>query len=60
MPFASRSDLLQSVVPRMTARDEEMRSSCCSAVQQLIKSDVDGGVALEAVQLVADLVKNRK
>ena len=44
----------------MTARDEEMRSTCCSAVQQLLKSDVDGGVALEAVQLVADLVKNRK
>ena len=44
----------------MAARDEEMRNDCCSAVKELLKSDVDGGLAMETVQLVADLVKNRK
>ncbi len=58
--FNYTSDLLQAVVPRMAARDDAMRGECCSAVQQLLRRDVEGGVALEAVQLVADLVKNRK
>ncbi|GAX79807.1 hypothetical protein CEUSTIGMA_g7247.t1 [Chlamydomonas eustigma] len=58
--FNYTSDLLQAVVPRMTARDQEIRVLCCSAVKQLLTGDVEGGVALEAVQLVADLVKNRK
>ena len=53
------SDLLQAVVPRMAARDPDMRSNCCSAVKELLRSDVEGAIALEAVQLVADLVKKR-
>ena len=44
----------------MAARDEEMRKDCCEAIRDLLKSDVDGGLAMETVQLVADLVKNRK
>lgn len=55
-----RSDLLQAVVPRATSRDPEVRSQCCEAVRQLLEADVEGGVSLEAVQLVADLVKKRK
>ena len=54
-----RSDLLQAVVPRMAARDQDMQSNCCSAVKELLRSDVEGTIALEAVQLVADLVKKR-
>lgn len=53
------SDLLQAVVPRMAARDPDMRSNCCFAVKELLRSDVEGAIALEAVQLVADLVKKR-
>jgi hypothetical protein len=36
-----------------------MQSNCCSAVKELLRSDVEGTIALEAVQLVADLVKKR-
>ena len=43
----------------MAARDPDMRSNCCSAVKELLRSDVEGAIALEAVQLVADLVKKR-
>ncbi len=44
----------------MAAKDETMQAQCCAAVRDLLRTDVDGGVAMEAVQLVADLVKNRK
>jgi nucleolar complex protein 3 len=44
----------------MAARDPEMRTMACVAIKDLLRSDVDGGVALEAVQLIADLVKTRK
>ena len=58
--FNYTSDLLQAVVPKMAARDEEMRTMACVAIKDLLRTDVDGGVALEAVQLIADLVKTRK
>ncbi|KAG1668841.1 hypothetical protein FOA52_004936 [Chlamydomonas sp. UWO 241] len=57
--FNYTSDLLQAIVPRMAARDDAMRTMCCDAVRMLLVADVDCGVAKEAVQLVADLVRKR-
>lgn len=46
----------------MAHRDALVAHECCSAVKQLLALDAagDGAAALEAVQLVADLVKRRK
>eukprot|EP00983_Pelagomonas_calceolata_P106902 1159283-Pelagomonas_calceolata.AAC.3 len=58
---ACRSDLLQAVVPRMAASDAEIRNTACSAIRALLASpDTTGKVALEALQLVADLIRRRK
>ncbi|MEW5302585.1 MAG: hypothetical protein WDW36_005354 [Sanguina aurantia] len=59
--FNYTSDLLQAIVPRMASGDVLMRGMACDAMRQLLSlSDVTGSVALEAVQLVADLVRRRK
>ncbi len=44
----------------MAARDPEIRAMACNSIKELVRGDVDGGVAREAVQLVAALVKTRK
>lgn len=53
-------DLLQAIVPRMASGDEAARGMACGAVKSLLEQDVQGTVAVQAVQLVADLVKTRK
>lgn len=58
--FNYTSDLLQAIVPRMVHGEQEMRHQCCAAITELLQQDVGGTVALEAVQLVADLIKKRK
>lgn len=56
-----RSDLLQAVVPCMASKDEEVRALACGAVRALLaNSETAGKVSLEAVQLVADLVRTKK
>jgi nucleolar complex protein 3 len=45
----------------MAAGDPELRDMACAVVRQLLASqETAGKVALEALQLVADLVKRRK
>ncbi|KAG2485768.1 hypothetical protein HYH03_015482 [Edaphochlamys debaryana] len=65
--FNYTSDILQAVVPRMAAHDPETRSMACEAVRALLAAGAEGGddggagkAGLEAVQLVADLVRKRK
>ncbi|KAG2451742.1 hypothetical protein HYH02_003522 [Chlamydomonas schloesseri] len=64
--FNYTSDILQAVVPRMASGDAETRSMACEAVGQLLSGGEGGDesgagrAALEAVQLVADLIKRRK
>ena len=62
--FNYASDVLQAVVPNMASKDEQIRGHCCSAISELLTSALSaadsGQAALEAVQLVADLVKRRK
>ncbi|GLI63195.1 hypothetical protein VaNZ11_006093 [Volvox africanus] len=64
--FNYTSDILQAVVPRMASPDPETRSLACEAVRGLLEGEDcgdEGGAgraALEAVQLVADLIRKRK
>jgi len=62
--FNYSSDLLQAVVPNMVNKDEQIREHCCGAVALLLRSALGsaeaGQAAVEAVQLVADLIKRRK
>ncbi|KAK9813219.1 hypothetical protein WJX72_010918 [[Myrmecia] bisecta] len=58
--FNYTSDLLQALVPLTAHRDVSTRSMCCGAISELLRADREGAIALEAVQLVADLVKRRK
>jgi nucleolar complex protein 3 len=62
--FNYSSDLLQAVVPNMVNTDEQIREHCCGAVALLLRSALNsaeaGQAAVEAVQLVADLIKRRK
>lgn len=45
----------------MASGDVLMRGMACDAMRELLSvADVTGSVALEAVQLVADLVRRRK
>ncbi|GLC45484.1 hypothetical protein PLESTB_000319100 [Pleodorina starrii] len=64
--FNYTSDILQAVVPRMASPDPETRSLACEAVRSLLEGG-DGGdeggagrAALEAVQLIADMIRKRK
>ncbi|GIL93115.1 hypothetical protein Vretifemale_20565 [Volvox reticuliferus] len=64
--FNYTSDILQAVVQRMASLDPETRSLACEAVRGLLEREDcgdEGGAgraALEAVQLVADLIRKRK
>lgn len=57
--FNYASDLLQLVVANMAHRQLDLATMCCAAVQGLLGADVLGQLSLEAVQLVADLIKKR-
>jgi hypothetical protein len=41
-------------------RDAEAAACACAAISDTLRSDQQGAVAMEAVQLVADLVKTKK
>lgn len=57
--FNYASDLLQLIVSNMAHRAADLAAMCCGAVERLLGGDVLGQLSLEAVQLVADLVKKR-
>ncbi|EFJ44448.1 hypothetical protein VOLCADRAFT_121316 [Volvox carteri f. nagariensis] len=64
--FNYTSDILQAIVPRMSSSDPEIRSLACEAVRVLLlggSGGDEGGAgkaALEAVQLIADMIRKRK
>ncbi|KAF6266173.1 CBF/Mak21 family-domain-containing protein [Scenedesmus sp. NREL 46B-D3] len=60
LPRGAWPDLLQALVPLMLGPDAQVAAAACDAVRQLLQEDVQGTSSLEAVQLVADLVKTRK
>lgn len=57
--FNYSSDLLQLIVTSMAHKQADLAAMCCEAVENLLGADVLGQLSLEAVQLVADLVKTR-
>ena len=50
--FNYSTDLLQAVVPLMVSKDAQLRDLSCSAIREVLVNDVEGQVAVEAVQLV--------
>lgn len=57
--FNYASNLLQLIVTNTVHPDLSIATMCCDAVQQLLGSDVLGQLSLEAVQLVADVIRRR-
>ena len=51
---------LQAIVPRTVQHDAEVAGPCCEAVEGLLAGDAGGSVRLEALQLMADLIRRRK
>ena len=62
--FNYSSDILQVIVPGTANKDENIRKPCCDAISELVRSALQsadsGHAAVEATQLLADLVKRRK
>ncbi|KAL0026860.1 hypothetical protein WJX77_007364 [Trebouxia sp. C0004] len=58
--FNYSTDLLQAVVPLMASKDDQLRQLSCDAIREVLVNDEEGSVAVEAVQLVADLIRRRK
>lgn len=64
--FNYAGDILQTLVLNMTSKDGIIRNHCCEAISSLLSrslygaAEASGGqLALDSVQLVADLVKRR-
>ena len=56
--FNFRSNLLQIVVRQANHRtSEEVRSSCCNALSSMFTKDIQGEATLEAVRLMAKIIK---
>lgn len=62
--FNFSGDILQVLVPGTCSRQEDIRKACCDAIGELAKSALgsaeSGQAAVEATQLLADLVKRKK
>eukprot|EP00892_Ulva_mutabilis_P009669 jgi/Ulvmu1/7074/UM033_0135.1 len=58
--FNHMHNVLQALVPAAAGGDERMRRDACAALDALLRGGGPGEVALAAVQLVADLVRQRK
>lgn len=55
--FNYRVDLLTSVVQLILSRDLRVRSMCTAAVREVLARDTEMDVAVDAVQLVGDLLR---
>jgi len=62
--FNFSGDILQVLVPGTCSKQEDVRKACCDAIAKLAKSALgsaeSGQAAVEATQLLADLVKRKK
>lgn len=54
------SDVLQVIVPKLTCGDARMRTCARDAVSLLLRRGAQGEIMVEAVQLIADMVRTRK
>jgi nucleolar complex protein 3 len=58
--FNFMSDVLQVVVPKLNSPDERTRGLTTASLKLLLHRGTHGDVMLEAVQLIADLVRTTK
>lgn len=58
--FNHMHTVLQALVPAAAGGDARMRRDACAALEALLRSGRHGDVMLQAVQLVADLVRQRR
>jgi hypothetical protein len=58
--FNFMSDVLQVLVPKLNSVDERSRGLATASLQLLLQRGTHGDVMLEAVQLIADLVRTTK
>ncbi|KAG0625935.1 hypothetical protein M758_2G089700 [Ceratodon purpureus] len=60
--FNYRDSMLKAMVPRMMSFDDEISNLACDAVKSLFKNEAKHGgeATVEAVQLIAELVKSRR
>lgn len=60
--FNYRDSMLKSMVPRMMSFDDEISKLACDAVKSLLRNEAKHGgeATVEAVQLIAELVKSRR
>ena len=54
------SDVLQVLVPKLAADDARMRACAADSIALLLKRGIHGEIMVEAVQLIADMVRTRK
>ncbi|XP_064381917.1 nucleolar complex protein 3 homolog isoform X2 [Halichondria panicea] len=55
--FNFRNNLLVALVPRMASKDKKVSQLCCETMEKLLKSDQNGDISLEAVQMISKMVK---
>ena len=62
--FNFSGDILQVMVPGTSSKDEVIRNHCCTGISNLLQGALmsadTGQAAVEATQLIADLVRRRK
>jgi len=57
--FNFRSNILSIVVKSMNSKCEEISQSCNEAIREIFMKDLQGDVSLEAVRLIASMMKKR-
>jgi hypothetical protein len=55
--FNYMSDVLQILVPKLNSDDGHTRALACASMQRLLRGGSHGDIMVEAVQLVADMVR---
>lgn len=58
--FNYMADVLQVVVPKLNSPDARTRATAAASMRRLLGGAQHGAVQLEAVQLIADLVRASK
>uniref|UniRef100_A0A915J708 Nucleolar complex-associated protein 3 N-terminal domain-containing protein n=1 Tax=Romanomermis culicivorax TaxID=13658 RepID=A0A915J708_ROMCU len=56
--FNFRQDLLETVVPLMSYKDETIRNICCESVETVFKSDKLGEASFDIVKTICKFVKD--
>lgn len=58
--FNFRSDLIRALIPLMNDKNTQVANDACTAVASMFEWDLQGDMSLEAVRLIARLVKAKE